>query len=483
MTSDEYKQLKRAFAGGFTHGNAWKSNLSLKDVSSYDFSSSYPAVMLSEKFPISSAELVEINTIEELKDNLEHYCCIFDVEFNHLVSDKLFEHPLSFSKCWDVVNAQVENGRVVKADSLKTTITGEDFWVIDQFYRYDSFDSTQKSYSRIGEFRRYKCGYLPTDLVKSILQLYKEKTTLKGIKSEKERYDNSKRWINAVYGMSVTDVGKEEHLFRNGWMSQEEIRDQWIDDHKKFWTPERIQEWEESHHIKWSPEEVQLEEKLEKENNSKQRFLFYPWGVFVTAYARANLFSAILACKEDYIYSDTDSVKILHREKHLDYFEEYNRRIAEKLRKAMEYHGIPFEETQPLTIDGKVKPLGAWDYEGTYSRFKFLRAKAYATEKDGKFSITVSGLNKDTAVPYLLETYGQENIFDVFSFDLCVPSTYTGRLCHTYIEGETSGFVTDYLGNRARYYERSSVHFEPVDYEMDDSSHYLDYLSGLREEK
>lgn len=478
MTPDEYLQLKRAFAGGFTHGNAWKSMTTLENVASFDFSSSYPAVMLSEKFPISSAEVVDIRTVEDLKENLEHYCCIFDVELHNLESIKLFEHPLSLSKCWDVVKPQVENGRIVCAESLKTTLTGEDFWIIGQFYDFDPFDSG----SKIGTFRRYKCGYLPHDFVRAILPLYTQKTALKGVPEKREQYDNAKRWINACYGMCVTDVARDEHIFRGRWLEDDEIRDEWMKDHKERWSPESIQQWEEDHHLPWSYEMVRLEEKLEKENSSMQRFLFYPWGVFVTAYARVNLFTAILACGEDYVYSDTDSVKILNREKHQEYFDNYNRTIAEKLRKAMEFHKLPFEDTQPVTIKGKVKPLGAWDYEGTYKRFKFLRAKAYAVETDKGFNITVSGLNKEVAVPYLVEKYG-DKVFDAFDYDLTVPAEYTGRLCHTYIEGETAGYVTDYLGNRSRYYERSSVHLEPVPYEMDDTSHYVDYVMGLKERK
>ena len=50
LESDEYLQLKRAFQGGFTHANAFYSGKTLYDVASYDFTSSYPTVMLCEKF-------------------------------------------------------------------------------------------------------------------------------------------------------------------------------------------------------------------------------------------------------------------------------------------------------------------------------------------------------------------------------------------------------------------------------------------------
>ena len=54
LTPEEYNQLKRAFQGGFTHANAIYSGSILENVGSFDFTSSYPYVMISEKYPIRS---------------------------------------------------------------------------------------------------------------------------------------------------------------------------------------------------------------------------------------------------------------------------------------------------------------------------------------------------------------------------------------------------------------------------------------------
>lgn len=46
-----YNLLLEAFAGGYTHSNAFYSNRTIKNVDSYDFTSSYPFVMVSERYP------------------------------------------------------------------------------------------------------------------------------------------------------------------------------------------------------------------------------------------------------------------------------------------------------------------------------------------------------------------------------------------------------------------------------------------------
>ena len=58
LNKDEYVMLKRAFMGGFTHANVNHSGKLLKNVSSIDFTSSYPAVMLAEQYPMSKGKKI-----------------------------------------------------------------------------------------------------------------------------------------------------------------------------------------------------------------------------------------------------------------------------------------------------------------------------------------------------------------------------------------------------------------------------------------
>ena len=153
-------------------------------------------------------------------------------------------------------------------------------------------------------------------------------------------------------------------------------------------------------------------------------------------------------------------------------------------------HKIDFEETRPRTIKGVQKPLGVWDFDGHYKRFKTLGAKRYLVRYSSdkrndlkrKTSLTVSGLNKKKTVPYLQRTYRTlDNIFNAFSNSLYVPAEHTGKLIHTYIDEETSGTVTDYKGQTCTYHELSAVHMEGAEYSLSISQEYLDFIKGLED--
>lgn len=195
LTPEVYEMLKRAFQGGFTHASAFASGRLQEDVTSYDFTSSYPSVMVAEQFPMSAPEFVEIENEEQFNENLRLYCCLFDVEFTGLKPKLFYDHPLSRWKCYRVQGVQEDNGRIVKADYLLTTITEQDYFVLRDFYTWDNM--------RIGRFYRFKRGYLPTSFVKAILKLYEDKTTLKGVKGKEQEYMHSKEMLNSCYIRNV----------------------------------------------------------------------------------------------------------------------------------------------------------------------------------------------------------------------------------------------------------------------------------------
>lgn len=236
------------------------------------------------------------------------------------------------------------------------------------------------------------------------------------------------------------------------------------------------------------PEPADIEKAIHKYNYNAGRFLFFPWGCWVTAYARRNLFTGILEFQNDYIYSDTDSLKVLNAEKHMKYIEEYNRRILQQLAKAVDHHGLDPELIRPRNQKGEEQPLGIWDFDGHYSKYKSLGAKRYMVQysqdprngsEAGKYSMTVAGLNKRTAMPYLLQN---GDPFEQFQDDLFIPPEYTGKLTHTYIDDRVEGVVYDYYGRPGQFTEESAVHLGPADYSLSIAKEYVNYILSIREE-
>lgn len=468
LDADEYAQLKRGFSGGFTHACAKYvakgKEKPLEEVGSFDFTSSYPAVMLTEQFPMSKARVIDrIDNWDQFQYYLHNYCCLFDITLYDVRPKVDYDHPVSKSKLLlpqdkalrkkILSGIREDNGRVVSAEQMTITFTEQDWFTFCDFYDFGSDDTDSIDY-QIHSFRIYEKGYLPKEFYKSILELYKMKTKLKDVVGEEINYMISKNMLNAAYGMIVTDI----------------VRD--------------ILEYDCDESVYVPKHKPDINEAIEQYNNSKKRFLFYPWGVWVTAYARRNLFNGILACGGDYIYSDTDSIKIFNPESHMDYINWYNDRIMKKVEKAAKHFGIDSTEYAPKNKKGIPKPIGIWEYEGKYKRFKTLGAKRYMIEKeDGTYSITVAGVNKKKACQYLVEHF--KNPFDGFTHELCVPSEYSGRLTLTYVDHPCHGVMKDYLGNEVEYHEESFIHMEPSDYNLTISNEYrsfLQFIYGVKED-
>lgn len=453
LDPEEYRMLKRAFCGGFTHASPFYSGKICENVMSMDLTSSYPTQLCLPKFPMSKGEIHNISSKNDFEESLKLYCCLFDIEIENLQSKFMYDAYISRSRCIQCDNPIISNGRVVSADRVVMTLTEQDYNIIKNVYTWDRI--------KIGKMYRYKRGYLPKDFVRSVLELYKSKTELKGLEGNDKNgvpysvtYLNRKEMLNSCYGMTVTDIVRDDIIYEDDWREE---------------TPD-------------------LNESIEKYNTNKGRFLFYPWGVWTTACARTSVWSAIFNLKDDYIYSDTDSVKFKNPEKHMEYFKKYNRIITEQLNETCKHFGFPEDYVHPKNNKGDEKQLGIWDFDGLYQKFKTLGAKRYMLqysndhrngESAGKYSLTVSGLNKKITLPYLLKKYGTK-IFEAFSDGLYIPNGYTGKNTHTYIDDVQSGTLKDYQGNIARYEEYSSIHLGSSDYSLSISQEYINFLLNIR---
>lgn len=435
-----YIQLKRAFMGGFTHANANHSGKVLKGVTSIDFTSAYPSVMVSEKFPMSRFKNIEVTSINELKALCMKYALVFDAKFDGIKGKLVQENYISESKCREISNSVINNGRIASADSISVTITDVDFEIMSQCYQWDAISIKNVKYAHK--------DYLPKTIIHSILKLYQDKTELKDVEGYEVEYLLSKGMLNSIYGMCVTDVVKEQTVYD---------------------------------HDQWQIEMPNMVEEIVKYNESRNRFLYYAWGIWVTAYSRRNLWSGIIATGEDYVYSDTDSLKVLNYEKHLPYVKWFDNKIIEKMNTMCEHYNFDKSLLNPKTKTGIEKMLGVWDYEGTYTNFKTLGAKRYLIQDGERLYLTVAGLSKQKGIEYMVEQCGGDllKVFDMFDTSLYIPATRTGKMTHTYIDNEQTLAVTDYQGNSIIINTLSSIHLDNCEFTLSISKQYHEFLNQL----
>lgn len=361
LSKSIYEELEQAFAGGFTHANPNHVGKTYHNVASIDFTSSYPTVMIAEKYPSSTAHSYKFTNMKDFEELCKNRLVMFQVDFTNLVSTIDFDNYISKNRCINIEGETENNGRVFSADKLSIVITNVDWQIIKKVYAWDKI-----KISRVKWFYKH---YLPKPIIESILYFYNAKTKLKNVKGKEAEYMHGKQLLNSVYGASVSKVIHDEVEYSNN---------------------------------KWTTEPADAEKQLQQYNNSKNRVLYFPYGVWVTSFARANLWSGILSIKDDYIYSDTDSIKMLNWQKHKSYVENYNKTITEKLEKTLKFYRIPLDQIRPKTVDGREKPLGVWDFEGVYDSFKTLGAKRYVYTENGKLYTTIAGLGKKQGAKYLL---------------------------------------------------------------------------------
>lgn len=187
----QYELFKQAFAGGFTHANPNHVGKKFKNVASFDFTSSYPTVMIAEKYPISKGIPQKWNGWERFNEINEKALQIFTVEFYNIQTKIYYDNYISKNKCLDIKGQIENNGRIFSADYLKITITSVDWDIIKKVYSWEK--------CKISNQLAFYKDYLPKPIIESILHFYKQKTTLKGVVGKEAEYMHYKGMLNSVY--------------------------------------------------------------------------------------------------------------------------------------------------------------------------------------------------------------------------------------------------------------------------------------------
>lgn len=371
MTESVYKLLMEAGRGGNTHANRYMSGRIWHDVDSFDVASSYPAQMFLRKFPVSKfTPYGEIESMTELDDLLSEYACLFRVIFTGLeVRDNIGMPYIAISKATaHSKHVTLDNGRVLSVINredrendrgyLSLTLTDVDFQIIKEQYTWDEMS--------ISDFHIATYGYLPEALLSQVMAYFRAKTELKDkIKAAEERgdeeeaanlaylYAKSKNRLNGIFGMCYTNP------VRNVISINED--GEWIED---------------------APE---IADALKKYWKSRNSFLVYAWGVWITAWARRHLEDLFNALGQDkVIYGDTDSGKAVEVDiSKIDALNAKVMELADKCGAYCDYNGTRYY-------------MGVYEHENKIpvAKFKTLGAKKYVYEDEKGLHVTISGVNK-----------------------------------------------------------------------------------------
>lgn len=442
MTPENFKMLRGAFQGGAVHANAMYVGKTIQNVRSRDFASSYPTRIVKDYFPMSQFHEYDGDlSFEALAYLMQNYCVLAEVEFTGLIPlTTAYENSISYSKCSVHEDCVTNNGRVVSASRVVTTLTELDFETILDLYDFENMTIYNLQYA--------VRGHMPKPIVQAVMEYYSKKTTLKDVAGMALEYMISKNMLNAVYGMMVTNPIREVYDYSDTEFC-----------------------------VSVPQSKEQLDAALDKYNNGKGRFLYYAWGVWITAHARRALYRAIVMLGKFYVYCDTDSVKYLDPHNEFDeWFENEDTELMNELRESSGYYHIKLEMYMPKNPKGKICPLGIWEDEGTYDRFKTLGAKRYMVEVNGKCRVTLSGVNKGATTEYMAQ---QPDPFAVFSHGTKLPAEACKRNFAKRIEYEVEGVATDYLGNECYFHALSGYHLAPEDYEISLSKDFLKYLDQI----
>lgn len=430
--------VNELYRGGYNHANKIYSDIEIDnwDMGSFDFKSSYPAVMLHEKYPY---EFKEVPTDYFYAVAHNRKWCKNNAYFGHFkvknVNSKLSHSLESENKIIEYSeDAEFDNGRLISASWIEVWLTEQDVLNYFDFYTVDDL-SQWECY----ELYTSKKEYLPKFLLDLVLKYFALKEQLQKGTLE---YAIAKAKLNSLYGMIVSALVYGDLKFDTNSL-------QFIDGY-----------------CEKSYQQV------------KDKTILLPqWGIWVTAYARRNLVHTFSKLEDDSMYGDTDSVKLINTIGNQYIFDCYNDNII-RMNKTM-YVG---------DYDRKLfMKIGIFDFEGKILKFKTLGCKRYLhsevefNKKTEKFELvhnsTVAGMRKGSLQEYC--EVKDLDIYEEFTDGLELSEEFADKMTTEYIDEEFVEEVTDYQGNTEIVREGSCCTLYSIPFSLSLSKDYVKLLGVI----
>lgn len=424
------------FRGGYTHANIEVVDEVLNlldgwDLSSDDIKSSYPAVLLQEKFPMMFVEK-PVDWFFQHADDKKYtkrfaFWGVFQITG---IRSRTSHHIESENKIYAYDKAVFDNGRLIRTekDGFITVCLNEfDYESYKMMYEWDYIECLNLYVADKEE--------LPTYVKDLILKFFYLKETL--VKDTTD-YVLSKGNLNSIYGMMVTAL-------LNSMISYDEDG------------------------------EIQNNGDIPYQKAIARQILLPQWGIWCTSMARNRLLTCVYKCTQNapmsVLYCDTDSIKNGRAMANRWIFDTFNDRIK-RINRTM-YTG---------TYDRSIyRNLGCYENEGKSFRFKTLGAKRYihtdiVKDKKTKMyhlgtTVTIAGLVKGSLQKYCKDK--GLDIYEAFQDGMDLDEEYSEKLGSTYTDEEVTMDVTDYTGHTATHTELSCVTLNPISFSMAMESFFL----------
>jgi hypothetical protein len=297
------------------------------------------------------------------------------------------------------------------------------------------------------ELYKAKAGFLSPALINLILDYYSKKTSLKGTGND-SLYTESKQFINSIYGCFVTRIVSDIIEFDDdGWEKKPCDQQTFFD---------TINELE--------PEKC---------------FGSFQLGIWVTAWARHNLWDFILKFDEKIIYCDTDSIKGLFTDEDIEWINQYNDGIASIENAVAGVLGIDPTLYTPITSKGKMKRLGVMEREDDAVEFKTLGAKRYCykayDEDDGEYKIhtTIAGLPKEAGTKVIKEVsdFTNETKWNIRK---------SKKNIAVYKDDQPYAKWIDKYGRVYENYDKYGIAIVPTTFDLSISEEFMKFLMTLK---
>lgn len=375
-TYEEYKTLmNNVYRGGYVHSNQLYVNqlIDYELIWSYDYTSSYPAVMLVKKYGYEFIEVVNVD-LKKVIETLDRDMYTFYGEFHFVNIRRTTAHSIeSISKCKLYGSYTVDNGRVATATYMNTWLFADDLDSYNEFYEWDRME--------VSRLYVAKLDYLPRYMIDVLGENYTKKAILK---KQHMNYTIEKEYTNCAYGVCCTKETECDYIMNDDGV---------------------VVKQDKNMDVEWA----------KKRKDKYNKVVILPqFGCQISAYARRNLLSTIYKLEKSgnpCLYSDTDSIKFFNRNNGKDIIKQYNEQQQALIKERCEAYNLDYD----IYWD-----LGSFDceYEKGIRYFKTLGAKRYlhAYVKDGNmnYECTIAGLPKKVYKDRHTPKYNYKEFFKPF---------------------------------------------------------------------